>query len=140
MRPRRSSELLIIRLPAACMIAGTALILVLSAPGSCPEGQGCPLSEVHGCGVATLQIKTHHVSARAGPAEPIWQYSEARRKSGPEELPAALPIHAASDRLVLDRRPTGCEQLLRAGTNLSPSLPPRTDVHEDRSELAEHFS
>src|SRR5258706_5460511 len=43
MMTRRSSELLIIRLPAACMVAGTALISVLSARGSCPEGQGCPL-------------------------------------------------------------------------------------------------
>src|SRR6267143_4178822 len=76
------------------------------------EGKGCPLSEVHGCGVSTLQIKTHYVSARAGHAEPTWQDSESKGQTGRRsclQLCRSMPLQSGLPWTV---ELTGCEQLL----------------------------
>src|SRR6266850_840024 len=103
MMTRRSSELLIIRLPAACIVAGTALMSILSARGPVRRAG---LSFVGGARVRGVHIADQDALRQRARGTCRADLARFRKQgaNGPEELPAALSIHAASERLALDRR------------------------------------
>ena len=80
MMTRRSSELLIIRSPAACMVAGTALIVGPLGSKVLSVALGWVRFDAHECGVATLQIKTQHVRPPGRAHTATGNILKARRK------------------------------------------------------------